>query len=72
MPRAPTNIRQAAAIRAFLRAGGVLRQGKGSHQVVKMPNGKIISLPHGILKQGLLEAEIRKSGLTIEEFLELL
>jgi hypothetical protein len=37
-----------------------------------MPNGTIISLPQGILKQGLLEAEIRKSGLTIEEFMELL
>jgi hypothetical protein len=50
----------------------VLRQGKVSHQVIKMPNGTIISLPHGILKQGLLEAEIRKSGLTTEEFMELL
>jgi predicted RNA binding protein YcfA (HicA-like mRNA interferase family) len=46
MPRGPTNVRQAEAIRAFVRAGGVLREGKGSHQIVKMPNGKIVSLPH--------------------------
>jgi predicted RNA binding protein YcfA (HicA-like mRNA interferase family) len=72
MLRGLTNIRQAEALRAFVRAGGVQRQGKGSHQIVKMPNGKIVSLPHGILKQGLLEAEIRKAGLTISEFIELL
>ena len=37
-----------------------------------MPNGHIVSLPTGVIKVGLLQSEVRKSGLTMERFLELL
>jgi predicted RNA binding protein YcfA (HicA-like mRNA interferase family) len=60
------------AIRAFVRFGGVERTGKGSHRVVKMQNGHVVSLPSGIIKTGLLDAEIKRSGMTVEQFLELL
>jgi hypothetical protein len=72
MVRAPRNVRQPEAIRAFVRAGGVFRKTRGGHQAVKMPNGHIVSLPTGIIKVGLLQSEVRKSGLTMEQFLELL
>ncbi len=70
--RAPRNVRQREALRAFLRAGGIERKSNGGHRIIKMPNGHIVSLPTGILKTGLLEAEVRKSNLTMERFLELL
>lgn len=61
------------AVKAFVKAGGVLRKGKGDHVNVKMPNGQIITVPGSKeLKIGLLKAAIRKSGLTEEEFAKLL
>jgi predicted RNA binding protein YcfA (HicA-like mRNA interferase family) len=69
----PSGLRSEAVIRAFENAGGVRRHGKGSHVNVKMPNGQLITIPgHGEVKIGLLQAAIRRSGLTVEEFLELL
>jgi predicted RNA binding protein YcfA (HicA-like mRNA interferase family) len=61
-------------MRAFVRAGGVAiaRRGKGSHRVVGMPNGKRLTVPSGILKVGTLADLIKESGLTIDEFVELL
>jgi hypothetical protein len=35
-----------------------------------MPNGRLVSLPSGILKRGLLENQIKIGGLTVEEFLK--
>lgn len=63
------NIRQADAVRAFVRKGGKERRGKGSHRVVTM-NGNNLSVPHGILKVGLLKTLIKRSGLTEQEFLD--
>ena len=62
------------AIQAFVRAGGTRRKkGKGDHVNIKMPNGQIVTIPNrGTVKIGLLKAAIGKSGLTDEEFLELL
>ena len=61
------------AVRAFIRAGGVMRQEKGDHVNIKMPDGQIITLPWSKeIKIGLLKAAIRKSGLTEEKFIELL
>jgi len=61
------------AVKAFVRAGGVQRKGKGDHVNVKMPNGQLITIPmRGDLKIGLLKAAIRKAGLTEEEFSDLL
>lgn len=61
------------AVKAFVKAGGIGRKGKGDHVNVKMPNGQIITVPNSKeLKIGLLKAVIKKSGLTEEEFLRLL
>ena len=61
------------AVKAFVRAGGVVRQGKGDHVNVKMPNGQIITIPVSVdLKIGLLKSAIRKAGLDDEDFLKLL
>ncbi|MDI6886730.1 MAG: type II toxin-antitoxin system HicA family toxin [archaeon] len=61
------------AIKAFVKAGGIERGGKGDHVNVKMPNGQIITMPSSKeLKIGLLKAAIKKAGLTEEEFLRLL
>ncbi len=61
------------AVKAFVKAGGVQRKGKGDHVNIKMPNGQLVTIPvRGELKIGLLKAAIRKADLTEEEFLNLL
>ncbi|MGA9097369.1 MAG: type II toxin-antitoxin system HicA family toxin [Methanotrichaceae archaeon] len=61
------------AVKAFIRAGGTVRRGKGDHVNIKMPNGQLITIPiSGDLKIGLLKSAIRKAGLDDEEFLNLL
>lgn len=66
-------IKGTEAVKAFVAAGGIRRKGKGDHINIKMPNGQIITIPGSKeLKVGLLKAAIKKSGLTEEEFLELL
>ncbi len=61
------------AIKAFVKAGGVARSGKGDHVNIKMANGQIITVPVSKeLKIGLLKAAIKKSGLTEEELMRLL
>jgi predicted RNA binding protein YcfA (HicA-like mRNA interferase family) len=74
MPGAlPKGLRAEEAVSVFERAGEMRRSGKGSHTNVKMPNGQLITIPgHGELKVGLLRAAIKKAGLSVEEFLELL
>ena len=61
------------AVKAFIKAGGNVRQGKGDHVNIKMPNGQLITIPvSGDLKIGLLKSAIRKAGLDDENFLKLL
>jgi predicted RNA binding protein YcfA (HicA-like mRNA interferase family) len=61
------------AIKAFVKAGGIERKGKGDHVNIKMPNGQIITIPSSKeLKIGLLKAAIKKAGLTEEKFSMLL
>ena len=69
-----SGIKPDEAVRAFERAGGVAkRRHGGSHVIIKMPNGQLLSIPdHGDVKAGLLQAAIRKAGLTIDEFLSFL
>ena len=67
------NINCKKAIKAFVKAGGIERKGKGTHVNIKMPNGQIITLPcSSDLKIGLLKSAIKKAGLTAEEFLVLM
>ena len=69
----PRGVKAEAVVRAFEKAGGQRRPGKGSHVNVKMPNGQLITIPgHGEIKVGLLQAALRKAGLSVPEFLELL
>ena len=66
------NVGGKEAVKAFVKAGGIVRQGKGDHINIKMPNGQIITIPvSGDLKIGLLKSAIRKAGLDDEEFLKL-
>ncbi|MDG6996875.1 MAG: type II toxin-antitoxin system HicA family toxin [Nitrososphaerota archaeon] len=61
------------AVKAFVRAGGIEKTGKGDHVNIKMPNGMIVTIPgNKELKIGLLKSAIRKAGLTEEQFLDLL
>jgi len=65
-------IRGEEAIRVFVRAGGIRRGGKGDHVNIKMPNGRILTIPgNRELKIGLLKDAIKKAGLTDERFMEL-
>ena len=62
------------AVRAFQRAGWEVARQRGSHVVLVKP-GCIYSLSiplHSILGPGLLRDLIRKAGLSIEEFVDLL
>lgn len=70
--RSLTNVRQREAGRAFIRAGGEDKGSPSGHWIIKMPNGNRLSLPSGVLKVGLLKAQIKAAGMTEEEFLELL
>lgn len=73
MGRELRGIKGKDAIKAFLRAGGVEKSGKGDHVNIKMPNGMIVTMPgKSELKIGLLKNAIRKAGLTEEAFLGLL
>ena len=62
------NIRHNEAVKAFVRLGGIERRGKGSHKVVNINNVNL-SIPHGILKEGLLRRLIQISGVTPDDFL---
>ena len=66
-------IRAADAIRAFERAGGQRRSGKGDHINLKMPNGRIITLRAlGDVKIGRLKDALREAGMTVAQFVDLL
>ena len=67
------SIKAVDAIKAFERAGGVRKSGKGDHVNIKMPNGRIITLrSKGEVKVGRLKDAIREAGLTAEQFVKLL
>ncbi len=70
------NLKPEKVIRAFERAGWVSRGQRGSHvKLTKEGNPNILSIPvhkGKTVKIGLLKDQIRKSGLTGEEFLKLL
>ena len=66
-------LRASDAIRAFERAGGERRGGRGDHVNLKLPNGRIITLRAvGDVKIGRLRDAIREAGLTVDGFSKLL
>ena len=73
MPKLP-RIPGRKAVRAFQRAGWEVARQRGSHVVLTRP-GSIYTLSvllHPVLGPGLLRDLIRKAGLTVDEFTELL
>jgi len=61
------------AVEAFKKFGYSERKGKGSHVNLVKPGSNRLTIPlHTELSVGLLANEIKKAGLTVEEFLELL
>lgn len=61
------------ACRALERAGFRLARQRGSHRIYRKGNDAVTVPSHNKdLKRGTLHAIIRDSGLTVEEFLELL
>jgi predicted RNA binding protein YcfA (HicA-like mRNA interferase family) len=73
MPKPPA-ISGQEAVRAFEKAGWTIARQRGSH-VVLIKRGSIftLSIPlHDELGPGLLRDQIRKAGLTVEEFITLL
>ena len=60
MTRKLRGVKGKDAVKAFLKAGGELRHGKGDHINIKMPNGMIVTIPGtGELRIGLLQAAIK-------------
>ena len=68
------NISGKKAVKAFERAGWVYRSQLGSHLSMTKPGEPAnLCIPqHKELAVGTLRALIRKAGLTVDEFLELL
>lgn len=67
------NLKPERVIKAFERAGWSARGQKGSHvKLTRMGNPVILSIPvhkGRAIKKGLLLDQIKKAGLTVEEFL---
>lgn len=62
------------ARRALERAGWLFMRQAGSHMVLRKPGFRLrVSIPrHKELDRGLLRAIIRKAGMTVQEFADLL
>jgi len=73
MPKLP-RVSGRKAVRAFQRAGWEVARQRGSHVVLtKAGSVYTLSVPlHRVLGPGLLRDLVRKAGLTVEEFTELL
>ncbi|MBI4637275.1 MAG: type II toxin-antitoxin system HicA family toxin [Candidatus Rokubacteria bacterium] len=73
MPRLPV-ISGRQAVAAFQRAGFEVKRQRGSHTIMTKPGFfETLSVPdHRELKPGTLRALIRKAGLTIDQFEQLL
>ena len=68
------NVRAQRAIAAFHRLGYETVRVRGSHHILKHPNGRMIVLPmhRGTVKVGILLDAIERAGISLEEFEELL
>lgn len=73
MPPLPV-VSGSAAVRAFERDGWRRERQTGSHIILAKPGFAVnLSVPdHRTLKRGTLRALIRRAGLTVDEFVELL
>ncbi|MCL6093239.1 MAG: type II toxin-antitoxin system HicA family toxin [Actinobacteria bacterium] len=69
------NLKPQRVVKAFERAGWTIKGQRGSH-VILSKEGSLVVLSIPIhkgkpIKRGLLENQIKKAGLTVEEFLGL-
>jgi predicted RNA binding protein YcfA (HicA-like mRNA interferase family) len=68
------NLKPLKVVKGFERAGWTAWEQKGSHvKLTKEDNPNILSIPvhkGKPIKKGLLLDQIKKAGLTVEEFLE--
>ena len=73
MPRLPV-VSGREAVRAFERDGWRFSRQRGSHMVLNKPGVRHnLSIPdHREVSRDLLSKEIKKAGLTVAEFIELL
>ncbi len=62
------------AVRAFEKAGWIVARRRGSHIVLIKPGVPVnLSIPdHRQLDRGLLRSQIRKAGMTVDEFVSFL
>jgi predicted RNA binding protein YcfA (HicA-like mRNA interferase family) len=66
-----SNISGKEAVKVFQKFGYVLDHQTGSHMILYHESRPTLSIPnHKELAPGLLRGLIRKSGLTVEEFLK--
>lgn len=69
------NLKPEKVVKAFERAGWTNRGQRGSHVKLSKPgNPNILSIPTHkgkTIKKGLLLSQVKKSGMTLEEFLDL-
>jgi predicted RNA binding protein YcfA (HicA-like mRNA interferase family) len=75
MAKLPRDVSGERAVRAFVRAGFVVDHQTGSHVILyhSTDQQKMLSVPHHrVLRRGTLRTLIRLSGLTVEEFVDLL
>ncbi len=67
------NLKPDRVVKAFIRAGWTLEGQRGSHvKLTKQGNPNTLSIPvhkGRPIKKGLLLDQIKKAGLTVEEFL---
>ncbi len=69
------NISGQKAVKVFLKLGYILDHQEGSHMILYNPKPglPILSIPnHKELAPGLLRSQIKRSGLSVVEFLRLL
>ncbi|HGJ64982.1 TPA: type II toxin-antitoxin system HicA family toxin [bacterium] len=66
-----SNISGKEAVRIFQKFGYILDHQTGSHMILYHESRPTLSIPdHKELAPGLLRALIRKSGLTVDQFLK--
>jgi predicted RNA binding protein YcfA (HicA-like mRNA interferase family) len=65
------NISGKKAVKIFMKFGYLLGHQTGSHIIIYHDTKPTLSIPnHKELSPGLLRSQIRKSGLTVKEFLQ--
>lgn len=64
-------VKAGAAIRAFERLGFEVDRVRGSHYILLHPDGRFVSIPrHREVKPGLLLNQLKRAGISWEEFEE--